>query len=158
AAYRAGRKDGRSRIGAMLGLFGAGRQRAIMQLRDAWNGTTGWSIGKMLRGGVLGRIGGLLALGPALVLFAIWLVLDLLGAIAVAFLTGFIVVFGGLFLVVSKIFTLISVLPLKLMGVIVDGARTVYEHMLRASLKVGPAVLLIMVALAIHAGTMLPKL
>ena len=157
-AYQAGRTAGRSRTGAALGLLKAVRLRAIEALRNGWDNTAGWAVRTIARGSFAAKVGGVLALLPSLVLFLIWLVLQILGAIAVTFATVMLAFFGGIFVVISRIFHWVSFYPLKLIGALLDGMRTVYEKMLRGSLRIGPVVLLVMVGLAVHAATMLPKL
>jgi HAE1 family hydrophobic/amphiphilic exporter-1 len=157
--YRAGRAEGGSRTAAVRGLIGASRRRAAEELRGGWRNTAERAVERLSRGpGMPARIAGALMLLPLLLLFLVWLVLRSLAAIAVTLITAFVVVFGGLYVLISRALKLLLALPLRAMGALVDGTRTVYSKLLRASLRVGPVVLLVMVGLAIHAATLLPKL
>ncbi len=158
AAYRAGRASGRSRSGAALGLFSAGRSRAIEGVRGGWGNTAGWATGRITRGASIEKAIGVLAMLPSLAVFLVWLILELAAVVAVGFATAFIAIFGGIFMLVGRVFNLIALYPLRVMGFLLDGAKTVYEKLLRGSLRVGPVVLLVMFGLAVHAATLLPKL
>ncbi len=127
-------------------------------LREGWRNTVGWALSNIARGSIFRRLGGLLALPFTLVTFVIWLIFQILLTVAIMVMTLFVVVFGGIFWLVGRTFHYVTLYPLKVVGVLVDGMRDVYEKLLRGSLKVGPIVLLVMVALAVHAATMLPKL
>jgi len=158
AAYHGARASGSSRTGALLGLFGAARLRTLAVLRGGWRDTAGWSLRAILSDSNGAKIGGVVAFVPSLALFLIWLILQVLAMVAVGLMTTLIAFFGGIFVVLGRLFNLLAFYPLRLIGFLLDAIRDIYEKLLRGSLRFGPVILLAMFGLAVHAATLLPKL
>ena len=157
-AFAAHRAAGQTRSAAAFGLLGEARRRGAAGIADSWRGTFGAAWTTMLRGPGAKRIGGAIGLVPALAVFLVGLVLQIVSTVLVAIATVVVTVVGGTFFVVSKLFQFVVKIPLKILSASIDWTRTAYANLLRLSLRFGPAVLLAMVLLGVHSAFLVPSL
>jgi len=158
SAFKSARTSGKSHLGALASVPGEVFRRAIDAARGVWRDTAGAMISHIRTHGAFMRV----ALAPfvllAIVVFVLQVAIRIVAALLVGIMFLFTVIWGGSAILGYRALMFVFRLPLRAFAIFVEGVRTAYGASLRLALRVSPLVLLAVIALAVHAGSLVPSL
>lgn len=157
-AYRARRVSGGSRVRALFSIPAALADRAGSALAQGWADSPGAALGLIRNGRPMAKLGGVAAFLPGLFVFFVTVALHIAAAILIALLSVFVLIGGLLFLAMRTAYLLLIKPLMRLWLVFVSMATAMYGRTLRLVLRTGPALLVLVVLLAMHAASLVPQL
>jgi len=150
--FHAERARGRSGVGAVLALPRHAGNRARRAAVEVWTETAGLSVSRIASGATGQRVLHAMLLVPNLVLFVLQTLVRAIAAVAVTAVFLVTIVFGGLAVAVGALLRTLFAVPFALFARGFEACRAGYAHALRHTLRFSPVVLLLVLALSIHAG------
>ncbi len=157
-AYRTRRASANSRLRALFAVATAFGDRIKGSLERAWAENPGAALNLIKNGRAITKLGGIAVFLPGLFVFLVTILLLIVFIVLITFLSIFVLLGGLLFLIVRTVYMLLVKPLMRLWLKLVSAATIVYGRTLRLALKTGPALLVVVVLLAVHAASLVPQL